>query len=61
MNVSEAKFLVELLHPGFKQIAQAAMDNVSEAVAAALKESRENTDRQLREIVARLERLEKRE
>lgn len=61
MNLSETKLLVELLHPGFKQIAAAAMDRVSESVADALKQSRENTDRQLQEIIKRLEALEKRE
>lgn len=60
MNLSEAKLLIELLYPGIKEIVSAAMGSVSEAVADALKQSRLKTEDQLKEIVARLEALEKR-
>jgi polyhydroxyalkanoate synthesis regulator phasin len=61
MNLNEAKILVELLLPTIKQITQAAMDRVSEAVGDALAESNRKTNAQLAEIVARIERLENRE
>jgi polyhydroxyalkanoate synthesis regulator phasin len=58
MNLNEAKTLVELLLPTIKQVTQAGMDNVSHAMADALKESRDKTDRQIAEVIKRLEALE---
>jgi polyhydroxyalkanoate synthesis regulator phasin len=59
MNLSEAKTLVELLHPGFREIAKTAMERVSESVADALAESNRKTREQIEELSARIERLEK--
>ncbi|MCR6651247.1 MAG: hypothetical protein NVV73_07050 [Cellvibrionaceae bacterium] len=59
MNLSDAKCLIELLHPGFVEIARTAMDRVAEATGEELEKSRKQTDGQLEEIRARLEILEK--
>lgn len=58
MNLQEAKTLIELLQPGFKAITQAAMDNVSHAVADALSQSEKKTQEQIAQLAARIAALE---